>query len=47
MDEKFRDIFTSPTSLIGNSGKTIKALRVDHKLKPKKYKPRTKYKLIS
>ena len=39
----FRDIFTSETSLIGNRGQTIKALRTNHRAQPKKYKGRKKY----
>ena len=41
----FRDIFTDSTSLLGQSGHVIKALRVDHKLERKKYNARKQYKL--
>ena len=32
----FRDIFTSETSLIGNKGRMIKGLRINHRVKSRK-----------
>ena len=41
----FRDIFTNDTSLLGNTGNVIKALRVDHKADRKSYTKRKRYNL--
>ena len=33
---ELRHIFTDPLSLLGNQGRTVKELKIDHKRKPAK-----------
>ena len=42
---ELRDIFTDEFTLIGQKGRTIKELRIEHHKKPWKYAERKKYKI--